>query len=376
MRIGFIEDTHLHGGTQIWVTEAIHAFISSGLEVTLLAPSESWIVENNRQTSARIVEYDWDEVVNQSAKIQEIWTGALTDCDVAVCTVHPPRKGFHCSVFAGHCIKEGKLKTHLVTKTGTIVPTYLREFYLPEESINSSVITIADFTRQYLIANYKIPKEKVKLLYQGTDLERFKPNSGVQQEAKKRYPLPIDASPILGIIGSIEPRKGHLVLLEALKKLIINSLPDVHLMIVGDGPDESLVKRATKEMGLEKHVSFFPFTNEPNYIYERIDLTVLPSIRKEGLPNVLLESMAMKVPVVSSKLGGVPELVFDGETGYMVEPGNQNELASTIKKIWENQDIYRKMKTNARNLVQNNFNKAVQFDKYKDHFNKLVHLTS
>ena len=372
MRIGFIEDTHLHGGTQIWVTEAIRAFIDRGLEVTLLAPTESWMVEQNCHTSANIVTYDWHEVVKMSTRDQEIWTTALCDCDVAICTVHPPREGFHCSVFAGRCIKKGKLKTHLIPKTGTIVPTYLREFYVPDETINSSVIAIADFTRQYLISNYEIPEEKVKLLYQGTDLDRFRPGLQARNEASRRYPLPENASPIIGIVGSIEPRKGHLVLFEALKKLAVSELPNIHLMIVGDGPDESALKVLTKEMGLEKHITFFPFTDEPKYVFERIDLTVLSSLYKEGLPNVLLESMAMKVPVVSSNLGGVPELVIDGETGFMVEPGNKDELASAIKEIWLKQELYKKMKENARDLIENKFNKMIQFDKYKDYFFTLI----
>ena len=117
MRIGFIEDTHLHGGTQIWVTEAIRAFIERGLAVTLLAPSESWMVEQNRQTGARIATYDWEGVIEESAEDQEIWTEALRDCDIAICTVHPPREGFHCAVFAARCIREGSLKTHLIPKT-------------------------------------------------------------------------------------------------------------------------------------------------------------------------------------------------------------------------------------------------------------------
>jgi glycosyltransferase involved in cell wall biosynthesis len=86
--------------------------------------------------------------------------------------------------------------------------------------------------------------------------------------------------------------------------------------------------------------------------------------------------MAMKVPVVSSKLGGVPELVFDGETGYMVEPGDRHELASAIRRIWTNQENYQKMQVNTRRLVQCNFNKARQFDQFKDHFYELVKSTS
>ena len=65
------------------------------------------------------------------------------------------------------------METHLIPKTGTIVPEYLREFYLPDESIQSSVIAITDFTRSYLIETYHIPAEKVALIYQGTDTERF-----------------------------------------------------------------------------------------------------------------------------------------------------------------------------------------------------------
>ncbi|MEN8241262.1 MAG: glycosyltransferase family 4 protein [Chloroflexota bacterium] len=373
MRIGFIEDTHLHGGTQIWVTEAIRAFLERGLEVTLIAPQGSWMVKQNQQTGAHIATYDWDGVVKESAHDQEIWTEALRDCDVVICTVHPPREGFHCSVFAGRCIKEGILKTHLIPKTGTIVPEYLREFYLPDETINSSVIAIADFTRQYLVDSYKIPEEKVKLLYQGTDVERFKSEKSAKIEAQKRYRLPEDAAPILGSIGSIEPRKGHIVLFGALKELVEGDFPKAHLIIVGDGPDEDLLKQKAKEMGLEQQITFFPFTDEPNYIFERIDITVLPSLYKEGLPNVLLESVAMGVPVVSSNLGGVPELVIEGETGYLVEPGDQDELAGAIKKLWSDQEMYQKMKMNARNLVVNNFNKAIQFDRFKDYFFKLIH---
>ena len=332
MNIGFIEDTHLHGGTQIWVAEAVQVFLDHDQDVTLLAPEGSWVVEQCRKTGADITTYDWDGVVQQDIRSREIWKKALSNCDVAVCTVHPPRQGFHCSVFAGRCIKEGNLKTHLIPKTGTIVPEYLREFYLPEETINSSVIAIADFTRRYLVEHYMIPAEKVALVYQGTDADRFKHTENARQEAFLRYPLPEKASPILASIGSFEHRKGHPVLFEALQELVNSSLPNAHLMMVGDGPDETMLKEMVKTLGLQGNVTFFPFTDKPNYIYERLDMTVLPSLFKEGLPNVLLESMAMGVPVVSSNIGGVSEIVMDGETGYMVAPGDKAALAEGIKE--------------------------------------------
>lgn len=371
MRIGFIEDTHLHGGTQIWVAEAIQAFIERNQEVSLLAPEGSWVVEQCRHTGAIISEYDWDEVTHESQHHQDIWISALRDCDVAICTVHPPREGFHCAVFAARCIKEGSLETHLIPKTGTIVPEYRREFYLPDETIHSSVITITDFTRKYLIDTYSIPVEKVTLIYQGTDTERFRHSENSWQEAQRRYPLPGTASPILGSIGSFEPRKGHSVLFEALQELVNNSLPNAHLVMVGDGPDETMLKERVKTLGLEQKVSFFPFTGEPNYVFERLDITVLPSLYKEGLPNVLLESMSMGVPVVSSNIGGVSEIVIDGETGYMVEPGDKSALANMINIVWGNQDNYQEMKIKARKLIMNQFDKVTQFDRFISYFHTL-----
>ena len=372
MHIGFIEDTHLHGGTQIWVAEAVQAFIEKNQEVSILAPEGSWLVEQCRHSGAIIATYDWDDVIQEDPHNQKIWINALSNCDVAICTVHPPRKGFHCSVFAARCIREGGLETHLIPKTGTIVPEYLREFYLPDETIRSSVIAITDFTRKYLIETYHIPAEKVTLVYQGTDTERFRHSDSAWKEAQNRYPLPRNTSPILGSIGSFEPRKGHPILFEALEELVKNVLPNAHLMMVGDGPDEMMLKERVRTLGLERHISFFPFTDEPNTIFERLDMTVLPSLNKEGLPNVLLESMSMGVPVVSSNIGGVSEIVIDGETGYMIEPGNKSALAGAIKKVWANQTNYQHMRVKARELIVNQFDKATQFERFISHFHTLI----
>ena len=124
-------------------------------------------------------------------------------------------------------------------------------------------------------------------------------------------------------------------------------------------------------LGLENNITFFPFTDEPNYIFERLDITVLPSLYKEGLPNVLLESMSMGVPVISSNIGGVSEIVIDGETGLMVEPGDKLALANAIIKVWEDKKNYQEMKKKARKLITNKFNKAKQFDNFAAYFQSI-----
>ena len=173
LHIGFIEDTKLHGGTQLWVLEAITYFLNQGIDITVLTPKKGWLDEECRRNKLPIVlsNYNYHETDLQSIDFMNIWIKALRDCDVAVCTVHPPRGNFHCSIFAAKCIKKANLKTILIIKTGTIVPTYRKEFYLPDSSIPSFVVTITEFARRYLIEKYNISKMMVDRIYQGISVD-------------------------------------------------------------------------------------------------------------------------------------------------------------------------------------------------------------
>jgi glycosyltransferase involved in cell wall biosynthesis len=371
MHVCFIEDTHLHGGTQIWVTEAARYFLENGIEATVLSPDNSWVAQHCRQMGARIAGYDFDDIVENPDVYLEEWAAALEEADIALCTVHPPRGGFHCSVFAARVIKECGFPTTLVPKTGTIVPSYLREFYIPEEDINCHVIAITRFTREYLVSTYGIPAEQVSLVYQGTDVDRFTRNEIRGVAARERYPLPSGTSPVLGNVGSFEERKGQIILLKAFKELLATD-PKAHLLLVGDGPDEEILRTAVSDMALDDHVNFYPFTSEPENIYEVIDILTLPSLYKEGLPNVLLEAMSMEVPVVASRLAGVPEVVQNSETGYIVEPGDVSGLTRAIHTMWEDSERYRAMARNARKLMEEYFDKWKQFDAFITHFHTLI----
>ncbi|MFW2381613.1 MAG: glycosyltransferase, partial [Acidimicrobiales bacterium] len=103
-------------------------------------------------------------------------------------------------------------------------------------------------------------------------------------------------------------------------------------------------------------------------VYELLDILVLASLYKEGLPNVLLEAMAMGVPVVSSRLAGTPEVVHDGHTGLLVEPGDVSGLATAIQQLGSDADACRAMGAAGQALMQEQFDKRHQFDAFLDHF--------
>ena len=371
MHICFVEDTQLHGGTQIWVSEAVRAFLAAGHDVTVLTAADGFNARDTASTEARLVTYDYDAVTAQDPDHQQLWTDALAPADVAVCTVHPPRDDFHCSVFAAKCIAEAGLSTVLEPKTGTIVPEYLAEFYAPPYDIASHVICITDFTRRYMIDTYGVPGERVSLVYQGTDVATFTPDHERAAEARTRYPLPADAFPVLGSIGSFEPRKGQVKLLDAVDRAR-RSLPNVHVMLVGDGPDEAMLREYAAERNLSEHVTFFPFTTEPAHVFEVLDILTLPSTHKEGLPNVLLEALSMRLPVISTRLAGTPEVVIDGATGLLVEPGDVDGLERAIVTLGGDDEARNRMGAAGQQLMLDDFDKRRQFGAFLDHFAAVV----
>ncbi len=134
----------------------------------------------------------------------------------------------------------------------------------------------------------------------------------------------------LGVVGRLSSEKGVDVFLAACARLTSDGLP-FRAVVVGDGPDrEALVARAA-ELGLAGRVAFTGAVRDVAQVYEQIDLLVIPS-RSEGLPNVLLEALRHDVPVVSTRVGAVPEVLTDPRAGLLVPAGNPDALADAIAR--------------------------------------------
>ena len=367
MNICFIEDTMLHGGTQLWVVDAVRAYYDHGDMVTLLAPEQSWVHEQCQGSGVISPTYPFLHPETNHDVLKKTWIGALEGCDVAICTVHPPRDNFHCMVFAARCIEEAGLHTHLVAKTGTIVPSYMREYYLPDRDISSSVIAISAATQRYLINEYGLSEKKVALIVQGIDSKRFRLSERLRAESIRRYPLKENATPVIGSIGSFEERKGQSILLETMVELRDGLLPEAQLLLLGDGPKKEEIIDLIDQMDLGSVVTIHPFTNEPEYALGRLDLLVLPSLGMEGLPNVLQESLAMGIPVIGTDVGGVTEVIEDGVTGYVVSPGDPTTLVGAIQRMWADKRVYAEMQSNGVKLVMEKFDRGTQLQILRQH---------
>ncbi|HEY4233279.1 MAG TPA: glycosyltransferase family 4 protein [Lacipirellulaceae bacterium] len=185
------------------------------------------------------------------------------------------------------------------------------------------IVTVSPSLRSYMIAR-GFPAERVVCVPNGVPCAAL----GVDRPAPT-------GTWIIGTIALFRPRKGIEVLLEALASMRSWGAP-VRLRAVGGFETlayETSVLALVDRLGLADAVDWIGFTREINAELAKMDLFVLPSLFGEGLPMVVLEAMAMGVPVVASHVEGIPEAIAHRESGFLVEPGSVNQLAAAIREF-------------------------------------------
>lgn len=185
--------------------------------------------------------------------------------------------------------------------------------------------------------------DKINIIPYGIDLEEFEIGFS-HEDARNSLGLPADKKIIL-FFGSLVPYKGPDVLLHAFK-IVKGKFPNCMLIFVGRGPMSDFLRDSSHKMGLDEDVRFEGFVSEelkPLYYYAT-DILCLPSINlAESFGIVNLEAMACGIPIVSSKLGGIPEIVINGVNGLLAEPGDYKAFADSLLYLLENEDVRKNM---------------------------------
>lgn len=179
-----------------------------------------------------------------------------------------------------------------------------------------------------LAARYGVPTMRLTVIYSGIETNGFRVANGAA-EAKRKLGLPASVRTVVAV-GRLSPEKGHRVLIEAAE--IVRRRQDIRYLLVGDGSLRGSLSGLVAERRLEEHVRFLGFRNDIPEILSASDLLVLPSL-SEGLPWVLLEAMAAGKPVIASDVGGVREVLVEGETGRLVPPGDPQALANVLEEL-------------------------------------------
>ena len=205
-------------------------------------------------------------------------------------------------------------------------------------------------------------------IYSGIEIGDFKINIDVN---RKKEEFRIKANElVVGAVAKLWEGKGHRDILLAAKD-VIKKVPDVKFMFVGEGYLRKELEKLTDSLGLSKHVIFTGFRTDIPEITSIFDIAVLASYF-EGLGRVLLEAMVLGKAVVATRVGGIVDVVDDGETGLLVEPKNHKELAQAIIKLLSDSNLRRKMGGSARKRIDERFNAQTMVNDIQNLYHSLT----
>lgn len=215
------------------------------------------------------------------------------------------------------------------------------------------IVFVAQKPREvFLQCHPYVNQQKVFCVYNGVE------NSEVVEKSIKKENETIE----ICCVASITPRKGQHYIVEALEKM--EKKPNVHFTFVGGGTDRVVLEERVKRDGLQEFFTFAGITNDVDSYLKRSDVYILPS-EDEGLPMAILEAMRASLPIVSTPVGGIPEMLEDGYNGIMIEPN-----VASVKHFLENLQVFdwATMGKNARAM----FEKKFTVDKMVDEYSKVL----
>ncbi len=214
------------------------------------------------------------------------------------------------------------------------------------------IVTISNYSLQKIQKHYGIDSTKVRIVPNGVDTEKFKPNDNT---GKTRHQFGLGKEPIVLFVGSLIPRKGLPFLIAAARK-VVNERTNAMFVIVGDGPQKNQLVSSVEAFKLSKNFKFLANVKEDMLppLYNCADVFALPSIQ-EGQGIVVLEAEASGKPVVAFDIGGVNEAVRNGETGLLIKRGDCGALADALLRLLGDNALRDRMGVGGRKFVSENF---------------------
>jgi glycosyltransferase involved in cell wall biosynthesis len=230
------------------------------------------------------------------------------------------------------------------------------------------LVCVSEADRRLVLQYGTIAKDRIAVIKNGIDIERFVKNENLIQDIKKQLELHDEF--IITSIGRLHPPKDFSTILRALK-IILAKIGNVKLLIVGDGPLREFLEKETGKLELNECVKFLGSREDiPELIYLS-DIIIL-STNWEGLPLVPLEAGACKKPIIASMVEGVGEVVIDGQTGYLFCPGSAKDLADKILKLYYSKELREKMGEAGYQFVTKNFNKEKMLKEYQGLYQSML----
>ena len=225
---------------------------------------------------------------------------------------------------------------------------------LSNHSLHHS-IAVSRATGEDWVRRTKISRSRVTTIHNGVDGKAFRRRNSVAQ-ARQSLGLPIDGRIYVGGVGRLDLAKGFATLIEAMS-MVRTEFPMISLIFAGEGPLRTQLEAQVLASGLADRVHFLGFQNDVRIVYEALDIFCMPSLC-EAIGYALLESMSMELPTVGSSVGGIPEVIDHGRTGFLVPPGKPEALANSLRALLSSVELRNRMGEAGRRRVLELFNQS------------------
>ena len=191
--------------------------------------------------------------------------------------------------------------------------------------LSTHICAVSASIVEFLVKHERVPVEKISLVHNAIDLRRFTPAPERRAALRSEWKLPPSAQIVAGV-GRLNYQKNFALFLDVAAE-IRRTHPRAIFIIAGTGPEEAALRESAGE-----NVRFLGFVADTARLYDAVDFLLMPS-RFEGLPMALLEAMAMRVPVVASRLDGIAEIVVDGMDGILATPSSRDEFVAHLRTL-------------------------------------------
>ncbi|SHG42975.1 N-acetyl-alpha-D-glucosaminyl L-malate synthase BshA [Thermosyntropha lipolytica DSM 11003] len=193
-----------------------------------------------------------------------------------------------------------------------------------------------------------VPDSKLQVIHNGLDTDKFKSNRD-EKEVKRELGLSPDKK-IVTMIARLHPVKGHKYFILAARE-VMQHTKEVQFLIIGEGSLRPELEQMVRELHLEEEVLMPGYYNDIEDIYRISDLICVPSLM-EGLGLVVLEAMFFRVPVIATRVGGIPEIIEDGKDGILIPPEDHRALAEKIIRLLEDELLRKRLTDNALKKIE------------------------
>lgn len=229
------------------------------------------------------------------------------------------------------------------------------------------IVAVGEQVRQALIRNESLPPERIDVIYNGIDLNRYSCSTPETRESRLRDELGIGADDVVVVqVARLDSIKDHLTAVRAIGQGIAKC-ENLHLLIVGDGPERPRIEAEITRLDAGTRVHMLGLRRDVQQILPQCDLLLLTSL-SEGIPLTLIEGMACGLPCVSTDVGGVREVVRQDETGLLCEAGDASAVAGALLQLAGDAGLRRSMGQAGRKLVESRFSEEQMFDQYEKLF--------